>query len=102
MSTTVLYVSILFQVNVNGSDQPSCHVQSFLKIDSVHNIWLTSEVRSSTYLFSRNVFALDTFFPIADAFQEKYDPDGSTYKQNIDSVNTPEDLNFINKQWMKH
>jgi hypothetical protein len=33
---------------------------------------------SSVYLFSRNVFAFDTFFPIADAFQEKYDPDGST------------------------
>jgi len=31
-----------------------------------------------TYLFSRNVFALDTFFPIAEAFQEKYEPDGST------------------------
>jgi len=30
------------------------------------------------YLFSRNVFALETFFPIADAFQEKYDPEGST------------------------
>ena len=26
---------------------------------------------SSIYLFSRNVFAFDTFFPIADAFQEK-------------------------------
>lgn len=32
-----------------------------------------------THLFSRNVFALDTFFPIAEAFQEKYEPDGSTY-----------------------
>jgi hypothetical protein len=30
------------------------------------------------YLFSRNVFAFDTFFPMADAFQEKYDPEGST------------------------
>jgi hypothetical protein len=30
------------------------------------------------YLFSRKVFALDTFFPMADAFQEKYDPEGST------------------------
>ena len=29
-------------------------------------------------LFSRNVLALDTFLPIADAFHEKYDPDGST------------------------
>jgi hypothetical protein len=27
--------------------------------------------RSFIYLFSRNVFAFDTFFPIADAFQEK-------------------------------
>ena len=27
--------------------------------------------RSSIYLFSRKVFAFDTFFPIADAFQEK-------------------------------
>lgn len=37
-----------------------------------------------THLFSRNVFALDTFFPIAEAFQEKYEPDGSTYNtQNI-------------------
>lgn len=32
-----------------------------------------------THLFSRKVFALDTFFPIAEAFQEKYEPDGSTY-----------------------
>jgi hypothetical protein len=34
--------------------------------------------REYGYLFSRNVFALDTFFPIADAFHEKYDPEGST------------------------
>lgn len=34
------------------------------------------------YLFSRNVFALETFFPIADAFQEKYDPEGSTCRNN--------------------
>ena len=30
------------------------------------------------HLFSRNVLALDTFFPIAEAFQEKYEPEGST------------------------
>jgi len=34
------------------------------------------------YLFSRNVLALETFFPIAEAFQEKYEPDGSTYSKN--------------------
>lgn len=33
----------------------------------------------SYYLFSRNVFAFETFFPIAEAFHEKYEPDGSTY-----------------------
>lgn len=33
----------------------------------------------STHLFSRNVFALETFFPMAEAFHEKYEPDGSTY-----------------------
>jgi hypothetical protein len=32
----------------------------------------------SKYLFSRNVFAFETFFPIAEAFHEKYEPDGST------------------------
>lgn len=31
----------------------------------------------TTYLFSREVFEFDTFLPIADAFQENYDPDGS-------------------------
>ena len=37
-------------------------------------------------LFSRKVFALDTFFPIADAFQEKYEPEGSTWysKEQLD------------------
>lgn len=38
----------------------------------------TSELK---YLFSRNVFALETFFPMAEAFQEKYEPDGSTYRK---------------------
>ena len=42
-------------------------------LEQVHNI-----TTLRLYLFSRNVFALDTFFPMADAFQEKYDPEGST------------------------
>jgi len=29
-------------------------------------------------LFSKKVFALTMFLPIAEAFQAKYDPDGST------------------------
>jgi hypothetical protein len=31
------------------------------------------------HLFSRNVFALQTFLPIAVAFQGKYEPEGSIY-----------------------
>jgi hypothetical protein len=34
------------------------------------------------YLFSRNILALETFFPIAEVFHEKYEPDGSTYSKN--------------------
>ena len=32
-----------------------------------------------TNLFSKKVFALTMFLPIAEAFQAKYDPDGSTW-----------------------
>lgn len=39
---------------------------------------LAKSKKNYTYLFSRNVFALETFFPMAEAFQEKYEPDGST------------------------
>lgn len=39
-------------------------------------------INVEAYLFSRNVFAFETFFPIAEAFQEKYEPDGSTYSKN--------------------
>lgn len=41
-----------------------------------------TENLSINYLFSRNVFALETFFPMAEAFQEKYEPEGSTYSEN--------------------
>jgi len=34
--------------------------------------------KTNKYLFSRNVFAFETFFPIAEAFHEKKEPDGST------------------------
>lgn len=39
--------------------------------------------KQNRYLFSRNVLALETFFPIAEAFQEKYEPDGSTQTKII-------------------
>lgn len=47
--------------------ETSTRKKSFLKLPT------------TTCLFSRNVFALETFFPIAEAFHEKYEPDGSTY-----------------------
>jgi hypothetical protein len=37
------------------------------------------ERKKFAYLFSRNVFALQTFLPIAVAFQGKYEPEGSIY-----------------------
>jgi hypothetical protein len=50
---------------------------------------------SSMYLFSRNVLALDTFFPMADAFQEKYDPEGSTWIEEQKKGTQ----HFINTKW---
>lgn len=35
--------------------------------------------RPGAYLFSRKVFALTMFFPIADAFHAQNEPDGSTW-----------------------
>jgi hypothetical protein len=80
---------------VNGSKQPACHVLKFSKKYSVQQHLANKCGRSSTYLFSRNVFALDTFFPIADAFQEKYDPEGSTYKKHIDYIKTLQYKNLL-------
>lgn len=37
-------------------------------------------------LFSRNVFAFETFFPMAEAFQEKYEPDGSTCSRAVQTL----------------
>jgi hypothetical protein len=48
--------------------------------DNIHRYRVIINVKA--YLFSRNVLALETFFPIAEAFQEKYEPDGSTYSKN--------------------
>ena len=42
-------------------------------------VFLGSYLSMFRHLFSRNVFAFVIFFPIADAFQAKYDPEGSTW-----------------------
>lgn len=51
-------------------------------IDTLRIFAYSIVINAKAYLFSRKVFALETFFPIAEAFQEKYEPDGSTYIKN--------------------
>lgn len=51
-------------------------------IDTLRIFAYSIVINVKAYLFSRKVFALETFFPIAEAFQEKYEPDGSTYIKN--------------------
>lgn len=43
-------------------------------------------IKKTEHLFSRNVLALETFFPIAEAFQEKYEPDGSTCQNKVRKI----------------
>jgi hypothetical protein len=57
---------------LEGYTARECHMTIIFKNSTeALTVINTSDKRSPVYLFSRKVFAFDTFFPIADAFQEK-------------------------------
>lgn len=75
--------------NLYEESHNTLHMYRIRHLKSQKNKTMKVITQRINHLFSRNVFALETFFPMAEAFQEKYEPEGSTYSAN--KHNTLED-----------